>query len=238
MGEHEPQDPIALACYEAMATKYAEVVDQKPYNALYERPAVLKLLPPLQGLDVFDAGCGSGWYAEYLVEQGAQVVSVDVSPKFVAMTRARLGDRAEVRRADLGQPLAFIKDGRFDLIVAPLVMHYLEDWAAVFAEFHRILKRGGQLVFSTHHPFMDYRLHDLDDYFEFRLLEEEWSTGKVRFYRRPLTAMSAALKEAGFVIERLLEPQPVAAFQEVDPEGYEKLSKNPWFLVIRARREG
>jgi SAM-dependent methyltransferase len=220
-----------------MANRYAEVVDRKPYTALYERPAVLSLLPPLKGLTVFDAGCGSGWYAEHLVDQGARVLSVDVSPKFVAMTRARLGGRAEARQADLGQPLDFIDDATFDLIVCPLVMHYLEDWEAVFGEFHRILKNGGVLVFSTHHPFMDFRLFELDDYFELRLLEDEWSTGKVRFYRRPLTAMSAALYKAGFVIERLLEPRPVAAFREADPEGYEKLSKNPWFLVIRARRD-
>ena len=84
---------------------------------------------------------------------------------------------------------------------------------------------------------MDFRLFELENYFELRLLEDEWSTGKVRFYRRPLTAISAALDKAGVVIERLLEPQPVAAFREADPEGYEKLSKNPWFLVIRARRD-
>jgi len=232
----EGGEPIALCCYEAMAEEYAAGVDSWPHNAYYERPAVVSLLPPVGGLKVLDAGCGSGWYAEYLVERGASVTAVDVSPKLVALTRARLGERVEVRRADLGQPLDFAADGTFDLVLCALVMHYLRDWGAVFAEFHRILKEWGVLLFSTHHPFMDFRLFKVDSYFGTQLLEDDWRVGKVRYYRRPLTAMVDALAGAGFVVERMVEPQPTEEFGRVDPEGYEKLCRNPWFLVIRARR--
>ncbi len=48
----EGQEPVALSCYEAMAEQYAAAVDTKPYNAYYERPAVLSLLPALAGLNV------------------------------------------------------------------------------------------------------------------------------------------------------------------------------------------
>lgn len=58
----------------------------------------------------------------------------------------------------------------------------------------------------------------------------------MQFYRRLLTAISEALNAAGFYIEQLLEPQPTEAFRQVHPEGYERLTKNPWFLVVRARR--
>ncbi len=191
----------------------------------------------MTGLSVLDAGCGSGWYAEYLVGHGATVTAVDVSPKLVALTKARLGDRAQVLQADLGQPLAFADDGAFELVLCPLVMHYLEDWRAVFAEFHRVLKSFGVLLFSTHHPFMDFQLFQTESYFTTELLEDEWSTGKVCYYRRPLTAMIEALAETGFVVERILEPQPTDEFRNVDPEGHDRLSKNPWFVVIRARRD-
>jgi SAM-dependent methyltransferase len=234
-GSGRQKEPVALSCYEAMAEKYAAAVDTKPHNAYYERPAVLSLLPSVAGWNVLDAGCGSGWYAEYLVEQEATVTAVDVSPKLVALTKARLGNRAQVLQADLGQPLDFAGDAAFDLVLCPLVMHYLEDWRAVFAEFHRVLKNTGVLLFSTHHPFMDFQLFKTESYFTTELLEDEWSTGKVRYYRRPLTAMIDALAETGFLVERILEPQPTDAFRSVDPEGYERLSKNPWFIVIRAR---
>jgi SAM-dependent methyltransferase len=231
------EDPIALSCYEAMADTYAAVVDTKPHNAYYERPAVLSLLPPVAGLQVLDAGCGSGWYAEALVERGATVTAVDVSPKMVALTRARLGDRAVALQADLGRPLDFAANGAFDLVLCPLVMHYLRDWDGALTEFHRILGASGILLFSTHHPFMDFQTHEVDTYFGTQLLEEQWSTGEVRFYRRPLTAMFDALARAGFVVERLLEPQPTEEFRRADPKDYEQLSKNPGFLVIRARRD-
>ena len=98
-------------------------------------------------------------------------------------------------------------------------MHYLKDWQPVFREFHRILNLNGVLVFSTHHPFMDWKLHNKEDYFAVELLEDEWEIGKVRFYRRPLTAISQALDSTGFFIERLLEPQPTEDFRRVHPEG-------------------
>ena len=49
------------ASYEGKALKYAETVDAKPWNAFYERPAVISLLPSLTNANVLDAGCGSGW---------------------------------------------------------------------------------------------------------------------------------------------------------------------------------
>ena len=225
------------ASYEGVASKYAETVDTKPWNAYYERPAVTSLLPSLTNAKVLDVGCGSGWYAEYLLGRGATVTAFDVNVEFVTRTESRVGARARVLHADLAAPLDFAGDGEFDVVVCPLVMHYLKDWQPAFHEFHRILRPHGVLVFSTHHPFMDWKLFDREDYFAVELLEDEWDIGKVRFYRRPLTAISQDLDAAGFFIERLLEPQPTEDFRRVHPEGYERLTRNPWFLVVRARKK-
>lgn len=213
-------------------------MDLKPWNAHYERPAVLSLLPPLAGLRVLDAGCGSGWYAEQLARSGAMVTAFDRNERFVALTRARVaGFEADVLRADLSDPLSFAADETFDAVVCPLVLHYVRDWGAPLKEFHRILKPGGILVFSTHHPFMDWKLFERADYFAIERLDDTWDVGPVSFYRRPLNAMSEALDAAGFWIERLLEPRPTEEFRQADPAGYERLQKNPWFLVIRARHQ-
>ena len=226
------------ASYEAIASNYAGIVDTKPHNALYERPATLSMLPSLANAVVLDAGCGPGWYAEQMLDRGARVVSIDYNQEFVAITRARVGDRATVLQADLTQPLTFAGDGQFDLIVCPLVLHYLKEWTPTLREFHRVLQPHGVLVFSTHHPFMDWKLFEVEDYFAVTLLEDDWrDIGPVRFYRRPLTAISQALADAGFVIDRLLEPQPVEAMRAVDAKWYERLSKNPWFLVVRAVKQ-
>ncbi|TDA67099.1 MAG: class I SAM-dependent methyltransferase [Chloroflexi bacterium] len=239
-----PQQPSSIptthnpgAEYDAMADAYNAHVDTQPHNALYERPAVLSLLPPLAGLTVLDAGCGSGWYAQhYLEHEVKRVVCVDASEKMTAAARARLGERAQVLVADLGQSLNFATNGEYDLVVAPLVLHYLLDWLPTLREFHRVLKPNGLFVFSTHHPIMDFKLFNLPDYFATALIEDEWSTGKVTYYHHSLSAICATLAEAGFSIERLLEPQPVPAMQASHPELYDRLMHNPWFLVIRARR--
>ena len=42
--------------------------------------------------------------------------------------------------------------------------------------------------------------------------------------------------EAGFALERLVEPLPTEEFRQADPEDYEKLSRQPGFLCVRARR--
>lgn len=49
--------------YEGIAARYAAGVDTAPYNALYERPAMLALLPSVAGKRVLDAGCGSTLYS-------------------------------------------------------------------------------------------------------------------------------------------------------------------------------
>jgi 2-polyprenyl-3-methyl-5-hydroxy-6-metoxy-1,4-benzoquinol methylase len=63
-------DPIALDAYETLAEAYASVIDTKPHNAYYERPATLSLLPEVRGKRVLDAACGPGVYAEWLLSRG------------------------------------------------------------------------------------------------------------------------------------------------------------------------
>lgn len=221
--------------YETIARDYAARVDAKPTNAHYERPAMLAALPSVADRDVLDVGCGSGWYASMLVGAGARVTSFDLNADLVAAARTRLGAGARVLQWDLTQPLDFAETAGFDLALAPLVLHYLHDWGPPLREFARVLRPDGRLLFSTHHPFMDWQTFDLPDYFATVEVEDEWDIGPVSFTRRPLSRIAADLGAAGFVIERLDEPRPTDAMRTADPERYVRLSTQPWFLVIRAR---
>ena len=223
--------------YEPIASRYAATVDTKPWNAHYERPGLVSLLSELDGAKVLDVGCGSGWYAEYLLGKGAEVTAFDLNEEFVRLTKARVGARARVLRADLSEPLPFAANGEFDVAVCPLVLHYLRDWGPALQELHRVLNQRGALVFSTHHPFMDWQLFKTENYFAIELLHDEWeNVGRVDYYRRPLSAITEELYQAGFWIERLLEPLPTEDFRRLNPSSYERLTKNPWFLFVRARK--
>ena len=243
MSTSEAEDkPIALEAYEALAESYARAIDSKPENAYYEMPATLSLLPDVKGKRVLDAGCGPGQYAEWLVEHGAVVTAVDVSPRMVKLARKRLRGRAAVAQADLSGPLVF-PDNSFDIVLCALVLDHIEDWGAAFRQFHRVLSDGGVLVFSVLHPWPEFaKRGETSSYFELELIVGTWSslgvTVSMPTYRRSLEAMFSALYEEGFRLLRLIEPRPTEEYKAVDPEGYEDLSKRPGFLCISAVKEG
>jgi SAM-dependent methyltransferase len=143
----------------------------------------------------------------------------------------------DLSAADLEQPLSFAADDAFDLVVASLVLHYVRDWASVLGEFRRVLKPDGAVVFSTHHPTLDWQLHSPEDYFAVKQVTERWTMGSkefdVTFWRRPLTAMTDAIALAGFVIDRLVEPEPVPELRDRDPDAYVKIRRAPRFLFFR-----
>jgi SAM-dependent methyltransferase len=229
--------------YDAMADDYAADNAEGAFNAFYERPATIALLGDVKGLSVLEAGCGSGALTAWLADHGALVTAFDVSPAMVAIARRRTQDRARLLVADLAGPLVFAEDGSFDLAVASLVMHYVRDWRGVFGELDRVLAPGGRVVFSTHHPAMDWQLHAKHDYFSFTQVTETWVKGsgefEVTFWRRPLTAMCEDIAAAGFVIERLVEPMPLPELAQRDPAAYDVLTSAPRFLLFRlARAEG
>ena len=152
-----------------------------------------------------------------LATLGVRVTGVDASAAMLAHARTRVGDGAALHLLDLAGPLPF-PDSSFDVVLAPLVLHYLEELAPTLREFHRVLRPRGTLVFSTHHPCHEADRLERDgraiDYFATEPVEEEWpNVGRVRFYRRPLTAVFGGLHAAGFLVERVVEPRPTDAFR-------------------------
>jgi SAM-dependent methyltransferase len=232
--------------YDPIADVYAAYIDESPYNAFYERPAMLGLLPEVAGARVLDAGCGNGWYAEQLLGRGARLTAIDGSERMLGHARERLSRLARppgvpepvLRFADLGQPLD-LPDASFDGILSALVLHYLRDWGPTLREFRRVLRPGGWLLFSTHHPMLEAVRLGTRRYFEVEPVADVWERiGPVRYYRRSLTATADDLAAAGFLIERMVEPYPTEAFRAAKPEAYEDLLRAPAFLLFRARTAG
>ena len=224
-----------------LAGAYEHSIDAKNlYNSEYERPAMLAQLP--EGLSekrILDAGCAAGWYTKQLMDRGAQVTAVDMSPEMAEATKRRVGDKTEVFCLDLATELPF-EDGVFDCIVSSLTLHYIEDWDLTFKEFQRILKPGGTLLFSVHHPFTDIKLSREMAYFSTELIVDKWKKeGKVYevpFFRRPLgDILTKTLQH--FSVEEVIEPKPTQKFKELDAERYGRLMKAPNFLIVKATKQ-
>ena len=228
--------------YDSIASEYASKVDSAPYNALYERPAMLSLLPVVDGARILDAGCGSGWYAERLLERGATVEAIDASPRMAGFARERLNRlpgeasaRVEVQVADLSRDLPF-DSGIFAGVLSPLVLHYLEDWRPTLREFRRVLQPAGWLLFSTHHPAADARRFATEDYFRTERVRDYWEwVGEVEFYRRSLTGIFSSLRETGFLIDIVMEPLPTAEFRAAKPDSARDLMRQPEFIIVLAK---
>lgn len=94
----------------------------------------------------------------------------------VRLARERRIQSASLMVADLAEPLRFLADDTFDVVVAALLLHYLRDWVAPLRELRRVLRPDGALVFSTHHPAMDVRPSPSGDYFTTELIHHRDKT--------------------------------------------------------------
>ena len=133
-------EKVSLDSYETMAIDYADHVDNKPWNADYERPAVMKLVGEVEGETILDAGCAAGWYTKKFIDMGAKkVVGLDFSPEMIKFCNIRLKkekkEKYEFYCHDLNEKLEYLGDKEFDKVMSSLTLHYLEEWKTPLEEF-------------------------------------------------------------------------------------------------------
>jgi SAM-dependent methyltransferase len=224
--------------YDSLAEGYTTENETNLLNAYYERPAMLELAGDVTGRRILDAGCGSGPLFSELRDRGAIVTGVDASAGMLEQARQRLGADADLRVVDLAGPLPFPNEA-FDDVIASLVLHYLEDWGPTLAELRRVLRPGGRLLISVHHPFgitlMQHMAGEKFKYFETCSRTDEWTRGgqtvQMRFWDRPLHAMTEAFTAAGFRISVISEPPFVPEARELFPEELREIP-GPRFLCF------
>jgi len=66
---------------------------------------------------------------------------------------------------DVCEGISEIKDGSFDYIICTQVLEHLKEPKKAFEEFHRILKKDGQLFLTTHLCFEEHMIPN--DFFRF-----------------------------------------------------------------------
>jgi SAM-dependent methyltransferase len=98
-----------------------------------------------------EIGAGTGYFSLNLLQAGvvAEATCTDISPGMVATlgrNAQRLGLEVRTARAD-AESLPFA-DSSFDLVLGHAVLHHLPNLRRAFAEFHRVLRPGGRIVFA------------------------------------------------------------------------------------------
>lgn len=223
--------------YDRLAPVWSATTDEGPYNGLLERPALRALIPPgLNGATVLDAGCGSGAQARWLLDQGADVVGIDLSPRMIEEAERRCGGRGRFVVADLAQPLP-LEPGSLDGITCSLALHYVRDWSVPLRSFAAALRPGGWAVLSLDHPFGPPLPGQQGGYFDTELVADTWDKGGIevsqQFWRRPLSATLGAFADAGFAVDRVAEPQPSQEALQLFHGELAGLVGVPVFIVYR-----
>ena len=106
--------------------------------------------PGATGLDVVDAGGGTGGFAVPLAAAGHRVTVVDPSPDSLAALQRRaaergLGDRVVGLQGDLTELPDLVPAGSVDLLLCHSVLEVVDDPAEALAGVAAVLRPGGRL---------------------------------------------------------------------------------------------
>lgn len=143
-----PEELPVQAGYAAWSSCYDD--DGNPLIAL-EGPAVWSWFGALGGRRALDLGCGTGRHTRALVDAGANVTALDLTPEMLAVARAKLAGRSVgwLRHA-LPGPLPF-RDETFEIVVMGLVAEHVADLDSLLVESARVLCPGGRCILSALH---------------------------------------------------------------------------------------
>lgn len=219
-------------------------------NNLVEKPALFSLCPDLTGKKVLDLGCGYGENCREFSKLGAsKVVGIDISEKMLNIAenenKSKNVSFIKMSMSDLS-PL----EDTFNIVFSSLAVHYVENFDQLLTEIYRLLDANGLFIFSQEHPFTTALLkeprwskdsegnilhYNLTDYSIPGIRKTSWFVDGVIKYHRSFSSIVNAFYNAGFTIEKMLEPVPSAEIMAQYPS-YKKCNHKPDFLLIRARK--
>ncbi|MCL0028802.1 class I SAM-dependent methyltransferase [Dehalococcoidia bacterium] len=222
----------------------------------------MKLLGPVSGKRVLELAYGAAQNSIALSRWGANVVALDISSTQLAHAlKLKNGEdtKVELVRGDMERPSMF-SPCSFDIALSSFGWEFVPDLENCLRECHRLLKANGLLIISTTHPLSAFEWDEREravlvtDYFSPPV--EVWTDPVPEGHDPAVTIfrtfqeMFELITEAGFRVERVLEPYPEPLPHESSPQARgspyagdywektrERLLKVPFAIVYVARRE-
>lgn len=219
-------------------------------NNLFEIPALFSMMPDLTGKRVLDLGCGFGEHCMRCIRQGAEkVVGIDISEKMLEVARKEHSD-AGITYVNMPMEEISQLNETFDVVVSSLAFHYVEDFSGVVRNIYDLLEPGGNFIFSQKNPLCTCHSGEnrwtrnengeklylnLANYGVEGERESVWFVDNVKKYHRTFSTIINTLIEAGFTVEKMIEPLPDDELLEKYPD-YKDLFHKPDFLLVRVRK--
>jgi ubiquinone/menaquinone biosynthesis methyltransferase len=103
---------------------------------------------PLAGRDVLDLATGTGDLAFLAGDAGARVVALDITPRMIALARARADRRSRPSPLFLvGDMMSLpFPDRTFDVVTTGYGLRNVPGLGAAIAEIRRVLRPGGRML--------------------------------------------------------------------------------------------
>jgi len=234
------------------------------YGPISSGELELKLLGNVKGKDVLEIGCGGGQNAIVLNKWGARSVGLDISEKQIKFARKlakREGLEVPFYVGDM-EDLSIFDDESFDVVLSSFGIGYADNLEKTFQEVFRVLRKDGLFVFADVHPITDKgriiryrkrRIWGISNYFDRKRCLWTWKRKgkKAKFYgyHRTIQDYFNLLTGAGFVVEKILEPEPysinnigeterkkIPYLEEDFVKNYDLWKRIPYTITFKARK--
>jgi SAM-dependent methyltransferase len=185
----------------------------------------LQLIGPVAGKRVLEIGCGGGQCSIAFAKQEALVTSIDITAEQIKIA----GELAEQNGVSINliqrdmTDLSPIPSESQDIVFSANAFGFVDEILRCFREVQRVLKADGLFVWSLGHPFTEIidpkTMLPTRSYFDTGKVVEGLEVSDEPGFayaenRRTVSDYYNTAVEAGFRVERMLEPDP----RPVDPD--------------------
>jgi cytosine/adenosine deaminase-related metal-dependent hydrolase/SAM-dependent methyltransferase len=205
--------------YRVWASSYHR--EPNPMLAL-EKRFLEALLPPVQGIDVVDFGCGTGRWLETLKDkQPGSIVGVDCSSEMLEVARNKLGEGAQLVCGDCAE--VTLEPLSADLIFCNFLLSYVEDAAAFLTKVSSTLRSKGCVFITDLHPETTAQLNWR------RGVQFEEGFQEIRTFPRSIESVIELCQTANLRVSACLEPR----FDEPERDIFREAGKLDYFEKIK-----
>ena len=213
----------------------ADLYDTQPNPLLALEQRVLgSILPQVRGLDVLDAGCGTGRWLHLLSRQSPRrLLGFDISSRMLLQAVTKLGSQCDLR---LGTCTAMpFASAEADMVLSSFVVSYVDDLEAFAHEVDRVARPGAAVFLTDMHPGTEatcqWKRSFSTSGSSIDVPAHEWSLDQVKeaFLERKLEFIS--------LLEPALGREERVIFEQCGrPDLYESASAHPAIYVLQLRK--
>ena len=185
------------ADYDTVASRYDRRYEGQEHEGI--ESALRSFLAGGQGLDVLEAGCGTGHWLPLLTTRAGRLAGID--PSAGMLERARQVEHGAWLVRARAEELPFAT-GSFDRVLCVNAFHHFAAKATFVREARRVLRSEGGMMILGLDPHTEFRSWWVYDYFDGAL---ERDLARYPASREIRTAMA----EAGFARCATREAQPI-----------------------------